>query len=67
MKQWESKVINLGQEDLEVLFNDLGKSGWHFATLVGTQFGVKLVVQRETDRDVDESAAMDELKKKFGM
>jgi hypothetical protein len=35
--------------------------------LVGTQFGVKLVMQRETDRDVDENAAMDELKKKFGM
>ena len=53
--------------DLEVEFNELGKAGWHFATLLATPFGIKCVMQRETDRDVDDNAAMDELKKKFGM
>lgn len=68
MKQWETKVINLTQQtDIEVEFNELGKAGWHFSTLLATPFGVKCLMQRETDRDVDDSAAMDELKKKFGM
>jgi hypothetical protein len=68
MKQWETKVINLVQKtDIEVEFNELGKAGWHFATLLATPFGVKCVMERETDRDVDSTAQMDELKKKFGM
>jgi hypothetical protein len=65
MKQWEVKVLTLAQQtDLEVELNELGKSGWHFATLVGTPFGVKCVMQRETDREVSGS---DELAKKFGI
>jgi len=64
MKQWEGRVINLTNQDLEELFNEEGKSGWHFATLVGTPFGMKLVMQRETDKEVNEG---DELAKKFGI
>jgi hypothetical protein len=65
MKQWEVKLLNVGQQtDLEVELNELGKSGWHFATALGTPFGIKFLLQRETDRDVSDS---DELAKKFGI
>jgi hypothetical protein len=65
MKQWEVKVLNLVQQmDLEAELNELGKAGWHFATLLATPFGVKCVMQRETDQDVDGG---DELAKKFGV
>jgi hypothetical protein len=65
MKQWESKLLNISQQtDLEAEMNELGKSGWHFATVFMTQFGPKFLLQRETDRDV---SASDELEKKFGI
>ena len=65
MKQWECKILNLVQQmDIEAEVNELGKTGWHFATLIGTPFGVKMLMQRETDLDVDGG---DELAKKFGV
>jgi hypothetical protein len=65
MKQWESKLLNVGQQtDIEAELNELGKSGWHFATALGTPFGVKFLLHRETDRQVSDS---DELAKKFGI
>ena len=66
MKQWEAKMINVGQQtDPEAELNELGKYGWHFATALMTPFGVKFILQRETDRDVLDSS--DELAKKFGI
>lgn len=65
MKQWEGKLISIGQQtDLEVEMNELGKAGWHFATALQTPFGVKLLLHRETDRDVNTG---DELAKKFSV
>jgi hypothetical protein len=53
------------QSDPELELNELGKYGWHFATALMTQFGVKFLLVRETDRDALDSS--DELAKKFGL
>lgn len=65
MKQWQVHVMNVGQTtDLEVELNELGKSGWHIVMPFQTPFGLKFLLERETD---DEVSVGDELSKKFGI
>ena len=68
MKKWQTKTINIGQTtDIDAEMNALGEAGWHFATLLMTQFGAKIMLQRELDEDVDGKTFTDELAKKFGV
>jgi hypothetical protein len=68
VKQWRFKLINVTQQtDLEAELNKEGESGWRFAHALATPFGIKLVLERQLDEDVDGKAYTDELAKKFGV
>ena len=68
MKQWQAKLLSVGQNtDVELELNELGKAGWHFMSALGTPFGVKFLLQRQLDEEVDGQAFTDELARKFGV
>lgn len=68
MKKWEVKLINVGQStDVEAELNKEGQAGWRFAHGLATPFGMKFLLERQLDEDVDVSSQMDELTKKFGV
>jgi hypothetical protein len=68
MKKWAVKLLNVGaQTDLEVELNKEGQAGWRFAHAVATPFGVKFVLERQLDEDVEGDVKQDELMKKFGL
>ena len=68
MKKWQVKTLNVGQQtDVEAELNREGQMGWRFAHALMTPFGVKFILERQLDEEVDGQAFTDELAKKFGM
>ncbi len=68
MKKWQVKLINISQQtDLEAELNKEGEAGWRFAHALATPFGVKFLLERQLDEDVDGKTYTDELAKKFGV
>jgi len=68
MKKWEVKLLSVGQQtDLEVELNAEGQAGWRFAHALQTPFGIKFLLERQQDEEVDGFVKSDELMKKFGL
>lgn len=69
MKKWQTKLMDVSaQTDVEKELNQAGESGWRFVNILATPAGVKFVLERQSDEDVDDKEAKTyELMKKFGV
>jgi len=53
MKQIEYKLFDIPPSDLEGELNKEGKLGWRAAHAIGTPAGLKFLMERTSDKDVD--------------
>jgi hypothetical protein len=68
MKKWDVKMISVGANtDVEAELKAEGQNGWRFAHALQTPFGVKFVLERQLDEEVEVVSKDDELAKKFGI
>jgi len=68
MKKVDVKLLAVAQNtDVEAELKELGQAGWSFKFPMVTPFGVKFILERTLDDDVDPSLLSDELAKKFGI
>ena len=71
MKKYQFKLFSIPQTDLDVALNVEGQLAYHPIQAMQTPFGMKFLLERQLDEDVDltadQQAASDALAAKFGI
>jgi hypothetical protein len=68
MKKWQAKTIMVTQStDIDAELTTEGEAGWHLVCPIATPFGIKFILERQLDEDINEHTLTDELAKKFGV